>query len=133
MVVARGASAHTSRPDIAFAVSTLSQFRSAPGNDHWLALKQLLRYLAHTDDLQVVLGGSSLNLHAFTDASYGDNYNDKSSEGYVVCLGNHLLSWTSKKQKIVALSTTEAAYMALTEAGKEIIWLTSLLTDFGIK
>lgn len=119
----------TVRPDISNAVGTLAMVASAPGPPHWQELKHLMQYLSGSDDLRLTLGGPELTLKGYADANHGDLYNGRSTEGYITYLGAHPVSWHSKKQASVALSTTEAEYMALSQVSKEIIWLKCFLTD----
>lgn len=109
----------TMRPARAYAVGSLAMFASKPGKAHFNESKHLLRYIKGTKSMRLVLGGSSLELRGFIDASYADNWNAKSTEGYIFYLGKYPVTWASKKQKIVALSTTEAEYIATTESIKE--------------
>ena len=123
----------TMRPDLAYAVGSLAMFAAKPSHEHSVTLKYVLRYLQLTKDTKLVLGGTDTKLYGYTDASYGDLYNGKSTEGYIFYLGQHPITWASKKQKIVAISTTESEYIAATEAVKEAIWLKNMLNDFGIQ
>ncbi|CAA7024026.1 unnamed protein product [Microthlaspi erraticum] len=92
------------RPDIAYAVNKLSQFMHSPTTDHWQAAKCVLRYLAGTPTHGIYFTKSnSLTLHAFSDADWGgDTDNYISTNGYIVYLGKHAISWSAKKQKGVA-------------------------------
>ena len=127
-----------SRPDIAFAVSKLSQYVSRPTKTHWEALKQVLRYLSGTKDIGITYGQSGkdsasiLTLTGWTDASYNSDINNsKSTGGWLFLLNGPAVSWSSKKQSTVALSTCEAVYMAQAEAAKEAIWLRDILDELG--
>ena len=119
-----------SRPDIAYAVGTVSKFCNKPNNEHWTAVKRILRYLAGTRDLGI-LYGSSRSCQGFCDADWGSSEDRRSTSGYVYILNGGAISWASRKQSVVALSSTEAEYMALTQAVKEVLWLRSLLTEIG--
>jgi hypothetical protein len=120
------------RPDITAAVSILSQFVSNPGPTHWQAVKKLLRYLQGTSDLGIVLGGGNLTLSGYTDADgAGDIDSRKSRTGYLFKLGDGPISWQSKKQPTVALSTTEAEYLSLSAGLQEALWLRQLLDELG--
>ena len=113
------------RADIAFAVGVVSQYMANPGPRHWVAVKRILRYLKGTMDDVLRYGGSYSNLQVvgYCDADYaGDIDSRKSTTGYVFLLNGGAISWNSKKQPTVALSTTEAEYMAATHAAKEAIW-----------
>ncbi|RVW88410.1 Retrovirus-related Pol polyprotein from transposon TNT 1-94 [Vitis vinifera] len=110
------------RPDIAHAVGVVSRFMSRPGKQHWEAVKWILRYLKGSLDTCLCFTGASLKLQGYVDADFaGDIDSRKSTTGFVFTLGGTAISWTSNLQKIVTLSTTEAEYVAATEAGKEMI------------
>ena len=95
-------------------------------------MKWILRYLRRTTDSALCFRKSDLNLQGYVDADMaGDVDNRKSTTGYVHTLGGTAVSWVSKLQKIVALSTTEAEYVAVTEASKEMIWLRCFLQELG--
>uniref|UniRef100_A0A2N9I718 Integrase catalytic domain-containing protein n=1 Tax=Fagus sylvatica TaxID=28930 RepID=A0A2N9I718_FAGSY len=98
------------RPDLAFAVNKLSQYMHTPTTDHWSFVKRLLRYLCGTinEGLQIHRK-SPLNLHAYSDADWaGDKDDFSSTSAYVIYLGRNPVSWSSKKQKTIARSSTEA-------------------------
>jgi hypothetical protein len=123
------------RPDIAHSVAYLARFNSNPGPEHWKALKHLFRYLKGTADHKLTYKGdlSSNELFlTYTDASHGDCVDTgRSTAGYVTMMAGGAVGWYSKLQTIVALSTTEAEYMAAVEAGKEIAWMRNILSEFG--
>ncbi|RVW31691.1 Retrovirus-related Pol polyprotein from transposon TNT 1-94 [Vitis vinifera] len=122
------------RPDIAHAVGVVSRFMSRPGKQHWEAVKWILRYLKGSLDTCLCFTGASLKLQGYVDADFaGDIDSRKSTTGFVFTLGGTAISWTSNLQKIVTLSTTEAEYVAATEAGKEMIWLHGFLGELGKK
>ena len=106
-----------------------------PGLQHWKAVKRILRYLQGTLDLGLKLGGRNANpsLKGYSDSDWGGSLDDrKSTTGFVFDFSGPI-SWQSKRQPTVALSSTEAEYMALTQAAKEALWLQGLLSEFGIK
>jgi hypothetical protein len=124
----------TSRPDISFAVGYLARFNSNPGLAHWHAVKHLFRYLQGTLDYKLTYGPSTSKelFDAFSDSDHGmDKDSGRSTGGYVIMSGGGAVSWSSKLQAIVALSTTEAEYIAAVEAGKEIVWMRNILAEFG--
>ncbi|KAG7599495.1 Reverse transcriptase RNA-dependent DNA polymerase [Arabidopsis suecica] len=123
------------RPDIGFAVNRLSQFMHSPTTVHWDAVKRVLRYLAGTVDHGLWFSANaSLELSAYSDADWGGDKDDYSSTGaYIVYLGTHPISWSSKKQKGVSRSSTEAEYRAVTEAASEVKWVLSLLSELHIR
>ena len=126
----------TSRPDISNAVGILSRFSANPGPTHWKAVKHLFRYLQGTKDLKLVYGPDSTGelFSTYTDAAFGDQKdNGRSTGGYLVKFGTGAVSWNSKVQPFVALSTGEAEFIAAVEAGKEIYWMRNILKEFGYK
>ena len=121
------------RPDIAHAVGVVSRFMSNPGKEHWEGVKWLLRYLKGTADVTLCFRRTKVNLEGFSDADLGGcDDSEKSTTGYVFTIGGTAISWMSRLQKSVALSTTEAEYMALAEATKELIWLKNFLSELGL-
>jgi hypothetical protein len=118
------------RPDIAYSVSCLSRFMANPTEQHKGAIKRLFRYLNSTQDLQLVYEGELQPLRAYTDADWaGDLGTRRSTSGYIFNLGSGAISWSSKRQPTVALSSCEAEYMGQTQAAKEAIWLQRLLGE----
>ena len=125
--------ATTTRPDILHSVSKLAQRNSDPHVDDMIAVKHILRYLRGTIELKLKYscdGGSSLV--GYADADWGGNSMDrKSYSGFIFFIGNCPVSWESRKQSCVALSSTEAEYVALSEASKEAVFLRNLLMEIG--
>ena len=120
------------RPDLAFAVSVVCQHMSKPGPMHWAAVKRVLRYLKGTLDVKLYLGGEDIALRGYCDADWAGDTNDRrSTTGYVFYVGMGAISWNSKRQPTIALSTVEAEYMAATQCIKEATWLRQLLADVG--
>ncbi|KAK9873685.1 hypothetical protein WA026_023685 [Henosepilachna vigintioctopunctata] len=118
------------RPDIAYSVSFLSQFNNNHSVEQWKCAKRILRYLKSTKDNCLVFTKSTDNLHGFVDADWGsDKLDRKSYTGFVFKISNSAISWESKKQRTVALSSTEAEYMAMAEATKEAIYLQNLIFE----
>ena len=126
--------ASVSRPDIAFAVNSVSRFLSKHNAEHWRAVKRIFAYLGGTVDYGIEYrdGGSEPELIGFSDADYaGDIETRRSTTGYVFCLANGAITWSSQRQKLVTLSTTEAEYVAASAATRESIWLRKLLFGIG--
>ena len=117
------------RPDIAFAVSAVSQYCTNPGPMHWTAVRRIFRYLGGTKALGLEYRGSCCG--GYTDADWGSGEDRRSIGGYVFMINGAAISWASKKQGSVALSSTEAEYMSLTQGIKEALWLGELLSDLG--
>ena len=116
-------------PDITFAVSTLFQFLEAPWSTHMKAVKQVFCYLLGMKTLKLVLGGNTA-VARFSDADWASQYYHHSISGFVyfISLGNIL--WSAKKQPIITLLSTEAEYVTLTHATKDILWICKLLKEF---
>ena len=120
------------RPDISHVVSVVSRYMACPGKSHWNAVKWILRYLRGTSDACLEFGRSSSSLVGYVDSDYaGDLDKRRSLTGYVFTLGGSAVSWKASLQPVVALSTTEAEYIAVTEVIKEGIWLRGLLGELS--
>ncbi|KAK3925131.1 Retrovirus-related Pol polyprotein from transposon TNT 1-94, partial [Frankliniella fusca] len=123
----------STRPDIMYTVSKLSQYNKCYRSEHWSACKRALRYLAGTKDLGLVFTRSgNLNVECYVDASYAcDESKGYSHIGYVVKLGGSVFAWQSKRLKTVTLSSTEAEYLGLTEGIKESMYVRNVLEVLG--
>ena len=123
------------RPDIAHSVGVLARFSSNPGLAHWKALKHLCRYLHGTKGAKLCYQPDSSCSEAFVtfaDADYaGDVDSRRSTSGMVVKMGSGAISWASRLQPVVTLSTTEAEYISATAAAQEILWLRNLFKEIG--
>ncbi|KAG7560201.1 Zinc finger CCHC-type [Arabidopsis thaliana x Arabidopsis arenosa] len=122
------------RPDITYAVNSLSQFLSAPTDIHLQAAYKVLRYIkANPSQGLMYPADNELCLNGFADADWGTCKDSRRSvTGFCVYLGNSLISWKSKKQNVVSRSSTEAEYRSLAQATCELIWLQQLLKDLHI-
>ena len=125
--------AMATRPDIAFAVSSVAKFSAHPSKLHWTAVKRILRYLKGTADYGLAFTPcSSGDCIGYSDSDWGGDLNDrKSTSGYVFLLSGCAVSWRSKKQSCVALSTAEAEYVALASAAQEAVWMGELTAQFS--
>ncbi|KAH9651792.1 hypothetical protein KPL70_026888 [Citrus sinensis] len=120
------------RPDIAQAVGAVSRYMANPGGEHWIAVKRILRYIRGTSDVALCYGESEFTVRGYVDSDFARDLDKrKSTTGYVFTLAGAAVSWVSKLQTVVALSTTEAEYMAATQACKEAIWIQRLLEELG--
>lgn len=122
------------RPDISFAVSVVSQVLDKPTKRHWEMVKRILRYLKGTAELGIVYrnGLDPGVLTAYSDADYaGDTKTRRSTSGFCCKYMGGPVSWSSRRQKSVALSTTEAEYIAASEAAKDVVWLTRLFNEIS--
>ena len=119
------------RPDITFAVSNVAKFCSKPTKEHWTAVKRIMRYLKGTQNHGLLYKkASSGTCISFSDSDWAGNLDDRrSTSGYIFQVGGTAISWKSRKQSCVALSTAEAEYIALSQAAQEAIWLRQLATD----
>ncbi|GKC73516.1 hypothetical protein Tco_1119399, partial [Tanacetum coccineum] len=109
------------RPYIAHTVGVASRFMFNPRKEHWEAVKWLLRYLKGTSKATLCFSIKEVVLEGFTDLDYGGFLDSgKSTTGYVFTVGGITVSWMSRIQKYVVMSTTEAEYMAIVKAGKEL-------------
>jgi len=106
---------------------------SKPHESHWNAAKSLLRYLQGTIDYGIIYTDSSdVRLAGFADSNWAGNVDDpRSITGYAFSLGSGVITWSSKKQKIVSLSSIEAEYQAMCAATCEAVWLRKLFQDVG--
>ncbi|XP_066392511.1 secreted RxLR effector protein 161-like [Miscanthus floridulus] len=121
---------HT-RPDIAFVVGYVGRFMEDPREDHWAAVKWLLCYIKRMVDQGIIFpktGGSRLQLIVFSNADMvGDIDRRRSTSRVLVFLGLAPILWMSLKQKVVALYTCEAEYVAAATAACQVVWLRRLL------
>ncbi|KAK1775153.1 hypothetical protein QBC45DRAFT_456675 [Copromyces sp. CBS 386.78] len=129
------------RPDITYTVNRLCEGNAKPTNRHLELMKHLFRYLIHTAELGILLGGKpspgndnviNLRLRAYADASFADEkFTRHSTGGHVVFLGAGPVYWKSKKQAFVTLSTTEAEHSNLTPAAISALWISGMLAELG--
>ncbi|CAF4947657.1 unnamed protein product [Pieris macdunnoughi] len=118
------------RPDISYSVSYLSQFNNCFSSVHWHHVKRILKYLQKTKSYGLKFTKDTCNLEGFVDADWASNTVDrKSYTGFCFKLSGCVISYECRKQQTVALSSTEAEYMAIAEACKEAIYLKSLISD----
>jgi transposase InsO family protein len=129
--------ARATRPDISFALTALSQHCKAPTEQHWQAVKRVLRYVRGTADRGLTYRGTGSpneppTLQGYCDSDYAEDETDRRSiTGYAFLLSGAAVSWTSRKQPTVAHSSTEAEYMAASDAAKEAVWWRSFLSGLG--
>ncbi|XP_052487964.1 secreted RxLR effector protein 161-like [Gossypium raimondii] len=123
------------RPDIAFAVNKVCQYMHKPLDTHSKAVKRIMRYLQGTLEFGLQFTRhSKLLLEGYSDASWGSDIDDRrSTSGFCIFFGGNPVSWSSKKQRVVSRSTTEAEYRSLTHVTAEIEWIRSLLIELGVE
>lgn len=121
------------RPDITYAVGIVSRYMEAPTAMHWAAVKQILRYISGTADYGCCYkkGDSATpTLIGYSDSDLAGDVDDrKSTTGVVFFLNSGIITWTSQKQKVVALSSCEAEYIAVATAACQGVWLSRLLGE----
>ena len=121
------------RPDIAYAVIKLSQFSANPSKDHFERAKYICQYLVGTKDYSMIFdGASNEGLIAHSDSDWAaDTATHRSITGYFYKLAGSTVCWLSKAQKTVALSSTEAEYMAISDCCRQAMWITNLFGELG--
>ena len=122
------------RPDVSCALSMTSRYQANPGEAHWRAVKNILKYLRRTKEMFLVYGGEEeLRVKGYSDASFQTDRDDcRSQSGFVFLLNGGAVSWRSSKQDTVADSTTESEYIAASEAAKEAVWMKKFIQDLGV-
>jgi hypothetical protein len=121
------------RPDIAFAVTKLAQFAARPSEEHFTKALYICRYLRGTSKYCLTYDGTSgQGLIACTDSDWAsDPQKRRSQTGYFLKLAGGAISWTSRAQKTIALSSTEAEYMALSDCSRQVVWMHTLMGELG--
>jgi hypothetical protein len=128
--------AAATRPYIAFAVNRLAMYTANPDLHHWTAAKRILRYLSGTRNEGITYlakGGVEGKLTGYSDASLASLDDMTSVSGYVFKAAGGAITWRSKKQTAVSLSSTEAEYMCLADAAREAAWLRNLYKELGFE
>ncbi|XP_075083389.1 secreted RxLR effector protein 161-like [Nicotiana tabacum] len=122
------------RPDIVFSVGLCARFQSSPKESHLKTAKKILRYLKGTQDLVLYYpSGDNFDLIGYANADYaGYQVDRKSTSGMAHFLGSCLISWGTRKQNFVALSTVEAEYVATASCCAQLLWIKQHLEDFGV-
>ncbi|KAK2421692.1 secreted RxLR effector protein [Trifolium repens] len=122
------------RPDVSYALSATSRYQSDPGESHWIAVKNILKYLRRTKETFLIYGGEEeLAVVGYTDASFQTDKDDfRSQSGFVFCLNGGAVSWKSSKQETAADSTTEAEYIAASSAAKEAVWIKKFISELDV-
>ncbi|GJU34147.1 retrotransposon protein, putative, ty1-copia subclass [Tanacetum coccineum] len=119
----------------ALAVGPISRFQQNPGELHWTAVKNILKYLRNTKDMFLVYGGNpstELRVECYCDAGFETDRDDtKSQTGYVFVLNGGAVDWKSSKQSTIAMSATESEYIAASEAAMEAVWIRKFISGLG--
>lgn len=126
--------AQCTRPDISFPVGRLSQFLRSPSEKHWIAATKVLAYLGTTSEMKLSLGGPEFSLVGFSDADWAeDRMSRHSTTGYTYMVGCGPISWRSKKQQTISLSSSEAEYKAASDSCREALLLRSVLRELKLR
>ena len=121
------------RPDVSYVLSVTSRYQSDPGMGHWVAVKNILKYLRRIKDVCLIYGDEDLIVEGYSDVSFQyDRDDSKSQSGYMFTLNGGAVSWKSSKQETTADSTTESEYIAASEAAKEAVWIKKFITELGV-
>jgi hypothetical protein len=124
------------RPDLAYSVCLIARFMERPTEVHVAAVKRIIRYLKGSTGYGILYKKQTdeeIQMYGWTDSDYAGDLDDrKSTSGYVFKLGNGIISWSSKKQPIVTLSTTEAEFVAAASCACQGIWLRNILEHVKI-
>ncbi|KAI3827614.1 hypothetical protein L1987_01693 [Smallanthus sonchifolius] len=110
------------RPDVSYALSMTSRYQQNPGESHWKAVKNILKYLRRTKDMFLIYGGleEELAIKCYTDSSFQTDRDDsRSKTGFVFVLNDCAITWKSIKQSVVAQSTAKSEYIVVSESAKE--------------
>lgn len=121
------------RPDLIYSVNLVSRYMENPTEQHWLATKRILRYVQRTVKYGIrYTSGGEKKLVGYVDSDYAGDVDDrKSTSGYVFMMGGGAVSWASKKQPIVTLSTTKAEFVAGAYGACQAVWLRNVLEEIG--
>ena len=125
---------YASRPDITLSVGICAWFQSAPKEINFVVVKRIFRYLAHAPNFGLWYPrGANFNLLGYLDSDWaGDKVDRKSTSGGCQFLGCYLVSWSSKKQSCVSLSSIEAEYVAAGSCCAQLLWMRQTLKDYGV-
>jgi hypothetical protein len=116
-------------PNITFAILTLSQFLDNPGEAHWDMVKHVFCYLAGMKDLQLTYGGEWHDLIRYMDTDGASQPHRHAISGHTFPINGRAVSWSSRKQELMTLSTAKAKYIVVTHIAKEAIWLCHLIGE----
>ena len=121
------------RPDIAYAVTKMAQFAANPSEEHLTKALYICKYLAGTTNYKLQYGLKQEGLYAYADVDWAsDLKSQRSTTGYLVLLSATAISWNSRVQKTIALSSTEAEYMSLSDTCRQLVWMHSFLKELGM-
>ncbi|XP_052490766.1 secreted RxLR effector protein 161-like [Gossypium raimondii] len=111
-----------------------SRYQVDPNKGHWVEVKNILKYLKKNKDTLLIYGAEEeLSVKGYTDASFQTDKDDsRSQSGFLFFLNGGVVSWKSSKQDIIVDSTTEAEYIAASEAAKEVVWIKKFISELGV-
>ncbi len=123
------------RPDLSFAVSLLSRFQVNPGLKHWKALLHVIGYVKNTIDYGITYSqDTDLTPLAYADADYGGCWDTRrSTSGFIFLMAGGVVTWSSKRQATVALSTVEAEYVAMSRCAQQMVWMRTWLDEIKVE
>ncbi|XP_020410453.1 uncharacterized protein LOC109946580 [Prunus persica] len=123
-----------SQLDLSYSVGVCACYQSDPKESYLFAVKRILCYVSGTTNFGVCYSfNSNVDLAGYSDADWAGNIDDrKSTTGNCFYIGNNLVSWFSKKQNCVSLSTAEAEYIAVGSGCTQLLWMKQMLTDYGL-
>ena len=121
--------ARGTRPDISFAVNKVARKCEEPNVSDWKMIINIFKYLNSTKLYKITYDGTG-HISAYSDSDFaGDSYDRKSTSGYIILMGKSAICWSSKKQTIVATSTTEAEYISTSECIKKVLWIRNIIME----
>jgi len=115
------------RPDMSYAVNTMSRRQIEPTEEDWMLVKRIFRYIRGSNELGLRYTGNTETLELYTDASFIDNSDSTSTGGYIIKLFGDTIAWRSKEQKLISLSVSEAEYLSMSEGCRELISLHKII------
>ncbi|KAF5472406.1 hypothetical protein F2P56_009126 [Juglans regia] len=126
--------AHT-RPDLAYVLSVVTQFMHSPSEEHINVATRILRYLKSSPGNGILFKkGGNLNIEGYTNVDWAGSIEDRrSTSGYFTLVGGNLVTWRSKKQEVVATSSTKAEYREMAKAICELLWTKNLIQELHIE
>ncbi|KAK4383111.1 Retrovirus-related Pol polyprotein from transposon TNT 1-94 [Sesamum angolense] len=123
--------AQCTKPDITYALRVTSICQACAGEAHWTAVKTIIKYLSMTKDVLLVYDGGELILEGFSNDSFQSDDDAESQSGFVFKLNGGVVAWKSSKQDTTVDSTTEAEYIAASDATKDTVWMKNYIQELG--
>jgi len=120
------------RPDLAFSICLVSQYNARPNTIHEMVAKRSLRYLSRTQSLGLVFDGKQgINMVGYVDAGFANLEGRRSVSGWIFLMAGGAVAWGARKQSTVAISNTEAEYIAILSALQELLWINTFMKELG--